>query len=152
FPGNERLTGWGQPGREDLPINSVSWAEARDFCAWAGKRLPTEEEWERAAAGGTEQRAFPWGNADPGDGVCWKRPPDGSPCAVATSPQDRTPEGIFDLAGNVKEWTASRFCLYPEGPGCAPDANLALRVVRGGEYPDKMPAILRATFRTQFSD
>ena len=151
FPGAASMTGWRQPGRENLPINSITWAEARDFCVWAGKRLPTEEEWERAAVGGTAQRAFPWGNGDPGPDVCWQKPATSAPCPVASSPADRTPEGIFDLAGNVKEWTASRFCPYSE-PGCTPDSGIAMRVARGGEYPDRMPAVLRATFRSQFPD
>ncbi len=115
--------------RGDYPVNCVTLEQAAAYCAWVGKRLPTETEWEYAARG-EAARPFPWGSDDPRDRICWGRcdTKEGS-CPVASFPRGRTPEGIFDLAGNVAEWTSSRYCPYAS-PTC-PDER---RVVRGGGF------------------
>jgi len=119
---------WDVPGRGDHPVNCVDWDQARTFCAWVGKRLPTEYEWEKAARG-TDGRSYPWGNDEAtcdwavmvggssegcGQGSTWP---------VASREQGRSPYGLFDMAGNVLEWTED----WQESEGGA-------RVVRGGSW------------------
>ena len=99
-------------GFEDHPAVEVSWFGARDYCAWKGWRLPTEAEWERAARG-TEGRRYPWGNAPPTPeravfGRTYNATDRGS-----GRPAGRTPEGVEDLLGNLREWTGTALVAYP---------------------------------------
>ncbi len=119
LPGDPAMRGYEQShsgvvcseGKEQLaghPMNCVSAKQAAAYCAWAGKRLPTEGEWQ-LAAGGADRRSLPWGEADPKKRPCWDRPGGDVPytgtCPVATHPDDASPSGVFDMAGNVGEWT-----------------------------------------------
>ncbi|MEZ4313456.1 MAG: SUMF1/EgtB/PvdO family nonheme iron enzyme [Polyangiaceae bacterium] len=139
-----------RPGFERKPAIQVTWDGARLYCSARGKRLPTEAEWEFAARGSVPRR-FPWGDDPPRcDGTVFGRAPDGAcpdkpagPQDVGTSPQDRTPEGVLDLGGNVGEWVADQFVLshYPPCGDCADPkveepAPLTddLRIFRGGSW------------------
>ena len=99
------------PGRDDHPVVNVSREDAEAFCRWAGKRLPSEQEWEKAARG-TTPRAFPWGDQiTPGEANTvevgrWDTAPIGSFLA------DRSPYGVMDMAGNVSEWVADDYGPY----------------------------------------
>jgi formylglycine-generating enzyme required for sulfatase activity len=110
--------------RREHPVNCVDWTQASAYCAFVGERLPTEEEWEYAARG-VEGRAYPWGNDAPSatrmngcGSECaaafpgWKAAYGGDDGWVATAPvgsypAGRTPSGLWDMAGNVWEWTSS---------------------------------------------
>jgi serine/threonine-protein kinase len=139
----------------DDPINCVDFTSAEGYCKWRGKRLPTEAEWELAARG-TGGRAFPWGEESPEcDRACYDKnggcrsPTDAvAACPSGAHPNDRTPEGVFDLAGNVSEWVSDGYTDKPAG-GVDPrgDPAAPLRVVRGGSFLDQVE-MLTATWRT----
>jgi len=98
------------PGR---PMVGVTWYQARDYCTWAGCRLPSEEQWE-AAARGAEGRIFPWGPEDPDEHRANFDRMVGEPTPVGMfpdgdTPDGDTPDGVADMAGNVWEWTRSDF-------------------------------------------
>jgi formylglycine-generating enzyme required for sulfatase activity len=144
----ETACNWGHPSRERHPMNCVSWEEAEAYCSWATKRLPTEEEWEYAARG-AKGRRYPWGAEKPVGRVCWKPLlSEGSTCAVGSYPAGATPLGIVDLAGNVHEWTASRYCVGGASSAerkCRDD----LRVHRGGSFENPHELFVRATTRNR---
>jgi iron(II)-dependent oxidoreductase len=134
------------------PVIHVSAHEAEAYCAWAGRRLPSEPEWEAAAAGaGERRRHFPWGQTPPGaehanlDGLRL-----GCVDVGALAAGD-TPEGCRQLLGNVWEWTASAFAPFP---GFTPDPYQEYsapwfgdhRVLRGGAWPTRA-RLLRNTWR-----
>ncbi|HEX3480118.1 MAG TPA: bifunctional serine/threonine-protein kinase/formylglycine-generating enzyme family protein [Kofleriaceae bacterium] len=133
-----------RPGREKLPAVQVSWHGAKLYCEAAGKRLPTEDEWE-AAARGRDNRRFPWGRELPrcGDvviGVDGKVPMQGD-CTqgdaperpVGSSRQDVTPDGIHDLGGSVAEWTSSPYFEGTRQFGADVPKDIQ-RVIRGGSW------------------
>ncbi len=134
----------GSPGRERNPINCVSEPQAEAYCAWLGRRLPSEEEWEFAAAG-KGKRLFAWGDATPDGRACWKRG-DGGTCDVGSLP-GATPEGLHDMTGNVWEWTSSDYCSYDPSQRCAHDQ----KVTRGGGWADADANLVRATVRQQYA-
>ncbi|MCY2993130.1 MAG: SUMF1/EgtB/PvdO family nonheme iron enzyme [Planctomycetota bacterium] len=122
------------------PVVEVSWYEAAAYAAWAGARLPTEAEWERAARG-TEGRRWPWGNENPDETRMnyWRVKPNvGSPTPVGIYPRGATSEGICDLSGNVWEWCADRHAddYYRTSPRENPTGPSAgsFRVLRGGSW------------------
>lgn len=123
--------------RPDHPVTNVTFFDAKAFCKWVGGRLPSEQEWEKAARG-TDARIWPWGNQpDPSRADCKER---GIPSAmpVGSFPAGASPYGCLDMAGNVREWTLDYLNAYPGG---APQPELygkRYRVVRGGAWPQSL--------------
>lgn len=126
--------------KQDHPVTSVSWFDAAAFCQWAGVRLPSELEWEKAARG-PDGRIFPWGD-DPADARRSnfdRRIGDTTP--VTRYPAGASPYGVLDLSGNAWEWTASRWRGDYSQPADAELAGDAARVVRGGSFADTLRAV-----------
>jgi formylglycine-generating enzyme required for sulfatase activity len=147
-------------GRDDHPVNCVSWEQANAYCGWLGRTLPSEQQWELAARG-AEGRTYPWGNdpvAATTGNFCgpecrqWRQSRGLSPGAVISDQDDghaetapvgsflegATRSGIYDLAGNVAEWTSTSV----EGEGGAPDY-----VMRGGAFDSADAKLALATTR-----
>jgi formylglycine-generating enzyme required for sulfatase activity len=121
-------------GKADHPVVLVDWEDARAYTQWAGKRLPTEEEWEKAVRG-TDGRKFSWGDAPPTPELCNFSRNEGGPTPVGNySPQGDSPYGCVDMSGNIWEWTAS-------------DYDSEFKVLRGGSWCN-LGERVRAAYRT----
>ena len=149
------------PGKENFPVTSATWFSAKEFLKWCGLRLPTEAEWEKATIGGTyldgdalkkksnpiPDRSYPWGNEDfeTGDVIRANIDGDGDgyefTAPVGSFPIDKSPYGIYDLAGNVAEWTLDFYTNRFLGDN-------GYRVLRGGSwiaFPEGVDAVAQAT-------
>jgi formylglycine-generating enzyme required for sulfatase activity len=134
------------------PVTYVTWYGADAYCRSIGRRLPTEAEWERAARG-FEGRLYPWGNAWDPDRARTSRPTNqGGPEPVNAFPTGVTPEGVFNMAGNVSEWVFDWYSetYYREVPANVIDprgpASGTRKVFRGGDW-DALPLFARSVHR-----
>ena len=161
YDNGKYLAGWKNgkysKGEADFPVTNVNWYAAMAYCNWAGKRLPTEAEWEYAARGGLPAAEFPWGN-DPADPAKANYGKSGFARPVKIGSYNPNGYGLFDMAGNVWEFTADEWGKYPSGEQDNPLAGQNVfardsfstvttrRVIRGGSWGGS-PINLRVAYR-----
>lgn len=137
------------PSRPTFPVNGTSFGDAVAYCAFAGKRLPTEAEWEKAARG-TDGRMYPWGNEAPTCELASYTPESGGACTpggapVGSRPRGASPYGAWDMAGSVKEFVSDYYAgdyyaWSPEVDPTGPETGHT-HPTRGGAFGRPEPAI-----------
>ncbi len=137
-----RASYFNNPDFNDYPVVEVTWSNASNYCKWAGRRLPSEAEWERAARGDTIN-TYPWGDQTPDATRANFNYQSGDTAKVGSYPAGASPFGALDMAGNVAEWVNDFYDgnYYANGPATNPTgpiarSNFFARVVRGGTFAD----------------
>ena len=136
-------------GNDNLPINCVTWYEAEAFCIWYGGRLPTEAEWNYAAAGGAEQRHYPWTNPPASQTIDRGYAVYNGVFAASVGSRATIGDGKYgqaDLAGNVWDWVQDSFGPYPSScNNCASLGSSPAGVIRGGAFDTDAGGVLTSS-------
>ena len=156
-PGTGSYCNWGKSGKEDHPVNCIDWNQAKAYCEWAGKRLCSESEWEKASRG-TDGRIYPWGNEEPTCDYC-VMDEGGYGCgtdstwSVGSKPAGASPYGALDMSGNVWEWVEDDWHISytgapTNGTAWVDSPRASTRVVRGGSFHYDYAGFLRSSNRS----
>jgi len=149
-----RATYYGDPAYDNFPVIFVQWIKAANFCEWAGKRLPTEAEWEYAARGGLSGKRYVWGDTITGTDANYYN--SGDPWDNDTSQVGyyaANGYGLYDMSGNVWEWVNDWYQMDyysvspvndPQGPSTG-----VLRIVHGGSWYS-VPHVMRVSYRSGY--
>jgi hypothetical protein len=135
------LCNFGRKERSEHPMNCVSWDHAAEYCKSRNARLPREAELEYALRGGDRYQRYPWGDAEPDGHTCWKHP---GTCRVKSFPAGAF--GLFDVSGNVWEWSDDWYGQYP-----FPPATGFAKVYRGGSFSRRFEKWMHARLRDRGS-
>ena len=138
------------PGMERKPVVMLSWIDANAYARWAGKRLPTELEWETAAAGASGG-TWPWGDVWEPNLAATRESGEAEPSDVGSHAGDVSRYGVYDMAGNVSEWTADWYKPYPGNARREKEYGEQFRVLRGGSVKASKE-FARAQFRARLPD